>query len=140
MTTFETQRQIPATPAAVFAAISDAQRLAKWWGPDGFTNTFETCDFTPGGMWRFTMHGPDGANYANESVFAEIEPDKRVVVDHTSPPHFRLLIELTESEGGTLVHWVQTFEDAGVAAAVRHIVEPANEQNLTRLTHEVASV
>jgi hypothetical protein len=32
------------------------------------------------------MHGPDGANHANESVFAEIERGGRVVVDHVSPP------------------------------------------------------
>jgi uncharacterized protein YndB with AHSA1/START domain len=140
MTTFATQRHIPADPAAVFAAISDPPRLAKWWGPDGFTNTFETCDFTPGGAWRFTMHGPDGASYRNESVFAEIESGRRVVIDHVSPPRFTLLVELSASEGGTLVRWVQTFEDAAVAAAVRHIVEPANEQNLTRLAAEVASV
>ncbi len=138
MTTFATQRHIPADPAAVFAAISDPNRLARWWGPAGFTNTFETCDFTPGGAWRFTMHGPNGADYANDSVFAEIEAEKRVVVDHISPPRFRLVVELERSEDGTLVSWTQTFEDPDVAAAVRHIVEPSNEQNLDRLTAEVA--
>jgi uncharacterized protein YndB with AHSA1/START domain len=139
MTTFATTRQIPADPAGVFAAISNPARLAKWWGPAGFTNTFETCDFTPGGAWRFTMHGPDGANYANESVFSEIEPHQRVVIDHLSQPRFTLVMELEPSADGTLVSWAQTFADPAVAAAVRHIVEPANEQNLTRLAEEVAS-
>jgi uncharacterized protein YndB with AHSA1/START domain len=140
MTTFATQRHIPADPAEVFAAIADPRRLARWWGPEGFTNTFEVCDFTPGGAWRFTMHGPDGANYPNESVFAEIEPGRRVVIDHIAPPRFRLVVELSPAEGGTLVSWAQTFEDPAVAAAVRPIVEPANEQNLTRLAEEVAAV
>jgi hypothetical protein len=36
-----------------------------------------------------------------------------------------------------LVEWVQAFDSPEVAAAVRHIVEPANEQNLDRLTAEV---
>ena len=29
----------------VFAAFSEANRLAAWWGPDGFTNTFEQFEF-----------------------------------------------------------------------------------------------
>jgi uncharacterized protein YndB with AHSA1/START domain len=139
MTTFQTSREIPATPAAVFAAIDDPQRLARWWGPDGFRNTFEVCDFRPGGAWKFTMHGPDGANYPNESVFYAIELDRKVVIDHACQPFFRLTIALEPSALGTRVHWTQVFADAAVAAAVAHIVEPANEQNLSRLTVEVAA-
>jgi uncharacterized protein YndB with AHSA1/START domain len=139
MTTFQTSREIPATPAAVFAAIADPQRLARWWGPDGFRNTFEVCEFRPGGAWKFTMHGPDGANYPNESVFIAIEVNRRVVIDHICQPLFRLTVELVASASGTLVHWTQVFEDAAVATAVAHIVEPANEQNLARLAAEVAA-
>jgi uncharacterized protein YndB with AHSA1/START domain len=139
MHTFQTSRQIPARPAAVFAAIADPQRLARWWGPDGFSNSFEVCDFRTGGAWKFTMHGPDGANYPNESVFVAIEPGRKVVIDHVCQPLFRLTVELEPSASGTLVHWTQVFTDAAVAAAVAHIVEPANDQNLARLAAEVAS-
>jgi uncharacterized protein YndB with AHSA1/START domain len=137
MTEFKTQRELPASPADVFAAMADPDRLARWWGPAGFTNTFEVCEFAPGGTWRFVMHGPNGANFKNESVFAEIEPNARIVIDHRSPPHYRLVIELEPSPHGTVVTWTQTFEDEKVAANIRHIVEPANEQNLDRLTEEV---
>lgn len=139
MNTFQTSREIPATPAAVFAAIADPQRLARWWGPDGFRNSFEVCEFRPGGAWKFTMHGPDGVNYPNESVFFAIEPDRKVVIDHVCQPFFRLTVALEPSALGTRVHWTQVFADAAVAAAVAHIVEPANEQNLSRLTAEVAA-
>ena len=140
MTTFQTSREIAATPAAVFAAIAAPERLAKWWGPQGFRNSFEVCDFRPGGAWRFTMHGPDGTNYPNQSVFEEIEEARKVVVQHACAPLFRLSIELLSSATGTRVLWTQVFEDPAVAAAVRHIVEPANEQNLDRLQREVARV
>jgi uncharacterized protein YndB with AHSA1/START domain len=139
MTTFQTSREIAATPAQVFAAVEEPARLARWWGPDGFRNSFDTCEFWPGGRWKFTMHGPNGADYLNESVFVEIEPARKVVLDHLSLPRFRLTVELSPSAGGTLVNWVQAFEDPAVAEAVRHIVEPANEQNLTRLSAEVAA-
>jgi uncharacterized protein YndB with AHSA1/START domain len=137
MNTFQTSRDIPARPAAVFAAFADPRRLARWWGPDGFRNSFEVCDFRSGGAWKFTMHGPDGANYPNESVFFAIETDHKVVIDHVCNPLFRLTVELEPSALGTLVRWTQVFEDAAVAAAVASIVEPANEQNLTRLAAEV---
>ncbi len=65
MSSLTTSREIPASVEHVFAAFSDPARLARWWGPAGFTNTFDVCEFKPGGQWSFTMHGPDGANYPN---------------------------------------------------------------------------
>ena len=44
MTTFSTSREIPAPLAQVFAAISTPGRLARWWGPAGFRNTFKVCE------------------------------------------------------------------------------------------------
>ena len=84
------------------------------------------------------MRGPDGSTYPNESVFSEIETDRKVVIDHVCQPFFRLTVELSRSATGTLLTWNQAFADAAVAEAVRHIVEPANEQNLDRLAAEVA--
>ncbi|MFZ6780765.1 SRPBCC domain-containing protein [Undibacterium sp. Ji83W] len=137
MTTFATSREIPATPEQIFAAISDPQRLARWWGPAGFTNTFSIFEFKPGGQWSFVMHGPNDKNYLNESQFAEIEAPGKVVVQHVSEPRFRLTISLAASATGTLVSWSQAFENAEIASQIEHIVVPANEQNLDRLSVEV---
>ena len=79
------------------------------------------------------MHGPDGSDHANESVFLEVEAPSRIVIQHLSPPHFILTVTLAAHEGGTQINWVGEFEDPAVAARIRHIVEPANEQNLDRL-------
>ena len=138
MNVFKTSRQLAASPSAVFSAFSDAARLAKWWGPSGFSNRFDVFEFQVGGRWVFTMIGPDGATYPNESVFSVIEPGRRIVIDHVCAPHFRLVVTLEPSNTGTLLHWEQTFADASVAQAIRHIVEPANEQNLDRLSAELA--
>jgi uncharacterized protein YndB with AHSA1/START domain len=137
MTTFETSREIPATVEEVFAAFSRPERLARWWGPTGFTNTFEVCEFTTGGRWSLVMHGPNGGDYPNENIFAEVAPPTRVVVQHIVEPKFRLTITLTASPTGTLVCWSQTFESDEVAARMQHIVVPSNEQNLERLSAEV---
>jgi uncharacterized protein YndB with AHSA1/START domain len=138
MTTFHTSRDIPASPEEVFAAFSNPVRLARWWGPAGFTNTFDVCEFRPGGRWEFVMHGPNGGNYRNQSIFAEIEPSSRVVIEHASPPRYRLIITLSPSADGTFITWAQTFEDPDVARRIEHIVVPANEQNLDRLSAEVS--
>ena len=137
MTTFSTSRQYAATPAAVFAAMKDPARLARWWGPDGFSNCIDVFEFHTGGKWIFTMIGPDGTAYPNESVFSSIEADRELVIRHTKQPHFQLKITLEPSSNGTLLRWVQTFADAAVADAMRHIVVPANEQNLNRLDVEL---
>jgi hypothetical protein len=79
------------------------------------------------------MHGPDGTNYPNESVFAGIEAPGKVVVRHDSPA-FRLTINLDASAAGTTVSSAQAFDSAEVASRIEHIVIPANEQNLDRLS------
>ena len=137
MTTYTTAREIPAPMEQVFAAISDPERLARWWGPTGFSNTFSVCDFKNGGRWVFTMHGPDGHSYANESMFAAIEPPRKVIIQHVSNPRYLMTIALTPMASGTLVSWSQAFEDSRVGQRLESIVVPANEQNLDRLTAEV---
>lgn len=136
--TFQASRKIPAPPSSVFAAFEDDARLAVWWGPAGFTNTFKTYEFKPGGKWSFTMHGPDGKNYPNEIVITEIEPPKRIVIHHVSQPRYLLTVTLEPTaDGGTLVGWNQDFENPDVGRRMERILVPANEQLLDRLSAEV---
>jgi uncharacterized protein YndB with AHSA1/START domain len=137
MTTFSTSRQIPAPVEEVFAAFSDPERLARWWGPAGFTNTFNLCEFKTGGRWSYIMHGPQVGNYPNESVFEEIEAPEKIVINHISKPNYRLTVELAHTSTGTLVSWSQAFENPDVARGIKHLVVPANEQNLDRLSEEI---
>ncbi len=134
MHTFATQRFFEASPDAVFAAMADPERLARWWGPQGFSNVFEVFEFKPGGRWVFTMVGPDGAHYPNECVFRQIEVGRRVVIAHVVQPLFELALSLEPEAGGTRLVWTQVLEDEVVAQAMAHIIEPANEQNLDRLS------
>ena len=134
----QTSRALPFTPEAVYGAFASPEVLATWWGPDGFSNTFEVFEFKVGGPWKFVMHGPDGRDYPNECVFLALEPAGLVVIRHACAPYFTLSVRLTSEAGGTHLDWEQVFDDAGIARAVRHIVEPANGQNLDRLTRALA--
>ena len=131
--TFRTGRVLSHTPEQVFEAFARPERLARWWGPSGFTNTFEVFEFRPGGRWKYVMHGPNGANFQNESVFVELDAPSTLVIHHVSKPRYVLTVTLAAHEGGTAISWAQEFEDSAVAARIKHIVEPANEQNLDRL-------
>ena len=134
MKTFRTSRAIPTSPQAIFESMSNPDKLARWWGPAGFTNRFTLFQFEPGGSWSHIMRGPDGREYPNESEFIDITEPERVVIRHLSKPEFVLTITVTSADNGAVVDWVQEFESEAVAKQVAHIVEPSNEQNLDRLT------
>ncbi len=121
----------------LWAALADPQRLARWWGPAGFRNTFEVFEFRPGGACRFTMHGPDGKDYPNRSVFHTVEAPARLVLEHQNAPHFEMQISVTEEAGGTRLHWRMRFDDAATREALAALVVPANEQNFDRLQAEL---
>ncbi|MDG0811390.1 SRPBCC domain-containing protein [Cohnella rhizosphaerae] len=91
--------------ALVYEAWTTPEWLARWWGPKGFTNTFDVCDITPGGEWRFTMHGPDGKTYPNVSAFVEVVPQERIVIDHLSGHQFRVTATFESiADGGHAGH------------------------------------
>ena len=131
-------RYIDAPPEQVFRAFADPARLARWWGPDGFSSTFTTFEFRPNGRWIFVMHGPDGADHPNENVFREIEPTGRIVLEHLGGVHhFVLTITFSARGSGTEVGWRQVFDTAEHRDEIAPFVQKANEQNLDRLAAEV---
>lgn len=128
---------IAASPSQVFAAMSDPDRVARWWGPDGFSSTMHIFDFQPGGSWVLTMHAPDGTDYPNESRFTRLEPGALFEIEHFSGHHFFLTLQLHASGEGTQVHWQQTFDTVEHYARIAQFVAGANAQNLQRLAAEV---
>jgi uncharacterized protein YndB with AHSA1/START domain len=51
----------------VWEAWTDDKQVGQWWGPRGFTITTHSKDIRTGGHWHYTMHGPDGIDYANKT-------------------------------------------------------------------------
>lgn len=128
-----TSRVIAATPEAIWDAIADPAKLARWWGPEGFANEFESFDFRVGGDWKFVMRGPNGAAYPNHQRFAALDPGRRFVTNHVNMPHYVLTVTLTPEGAGTRVDWRQEFASDDLFRRVAEFVRPANEQNLDRL-------
>lgn len=134
-----TTRIFEAPRPMVFKAWTDPAQLAQWWGPAGFSNTFEEFDLRPGGHWRFVMHGPDGTDYPNHSVFVEVVEPERLVLDHVVPPQFRLTARF-EDLGGvrTRLVWHMDFKTAKTFDSVKGFAVEGNVQNMERLAAHLA--
>lgn len=79
-------RMISAPRERVFEAWTEERHLARWFGPDGFTTSTRSFEFREGGVWDFTMHGPDGTDYPNWIQWREIVPHERIRLIHGSRP------------------------------------------------------
>jgi uncharacterized protein YndB with AHSA1/START domain len=93
----------------VWETWTDPEHIAQWWGPDGFTNTITKMDLRPGGEWHLVMHGPDGTDYNNKSIFKEIIPHKKIVFNHVAP-NFTATIEFEAQGDTTVLKWHMLFE------------------------------
>ena len=117
-------RLIGAPVALVWEMWSDVQHLHEWFGPAGYTTTTEEFEFAPGGVWRFTMHGPDGNDCPNRIVFRTIEPKARIVYAHRwdrpgAPLDFTAIVTLAAEGQGTRLTLHMTFaDDAAMQTAV----------------------
>ena len=103
-------RTLNAPVELVWKVWTEPQHLEKWWGPDGFTNTIGVMDVKPGGEWHLMMHGPDGTDYKNKSVFREVVPCKKLVYEHLSAPKFLATIEFAAAGEKTNLKWHMLFE------------------------------
>jgi uncharacterized protein YndB with AHSA1/START domain len=122
----------------VFGAFADPERLARWWGPAGFSSSFQQFEFRPGRRWLLSMHGPDGAIYMNESVFAGIAEPSRIVIERLRECHHFVLETTLEAHGDqTRVGWRKIFDTVEHRDQVAEFVMVANERVLDRLAAEV---
>ena len=134
-------RIFPVDRHALFSALTDAETLARWWGPAGFRNAFDRFEPRGGGAWHFRMYGPDGAEYQMVKRFEEVTPPSRIVLRHLEPPShaFTMEMDLAEAEGGTRLTWTMRFDDPAELEGIRQVLVDANEQNFDRLAAELAA-
>jgi len=113
-------RTLDAPRSLVWKAWTEPERLAKWWGPKGFSWLGGMMDLRPGGIFLYGMTAPDGkAAIWGRFVYREVvEPARLVfvvsfsdvnggVVRHPMAPDWPLevlnVLTLDESGGKTLL-------------------------------------
>ena len=127
-------RTFKASIELMWEVWTDPEHIINWWGPKGFTSTIHNLDFKEGGEWKLTMHGPDGTNYPNRSIFKEIIPFKKIVFEHFNP-HFITTV-LFESNGDeTNIDWTLIFDTAELRETIvkAHKADEGQKQNIERL-------
>lgn len=104
---------------AVWDAWTDPAQTAQWWGPRGFTLTTHSKDLRTGGNWSYTMHGPDGTDYPNTTLYLDVTPLAKLVYDHGGhadrPPMFRVTVLFAERDGKTRMDMTMHFADPDAA-------------------------
>jgi uncharacterized protein YndB with AHSA1/START domain len=105
------ERIFDAPRERVFAAYTDPELVARWWGPRGTTTSVERMDVEPGGEWRFVIRNDsDGRENAFKGVYREVAAPERIV-------------QTFEWEGlpGHVVVETVGFEDLGERTRVRGV-------------------
>jgi uncharacterized protein YndB with AHSA1/START domain len=135
-----TTRLFDAPRELVWQAWTDPKHVANWWGPNGFTNTVHEMDVRPGGIWRMTMHGPDGTDYPNRMDFIEVVPPSRLVYNHGddgagTQESFHVTITFDDQDGKTRITMVSLFStrEERDRIAREFGAEEGAEQHLNRL-------
>ena len=128
-------RVVSASRERVWRALQDPDTIGAWWGPDGFRTTTHEMSVRPGGVWRYTMHGPDGTDYPNRIAYLEVVEGERLEYDHGDfdAVHFRGRITLEDAEGGTRVTIRVLVPTAEAREAMAEYATRGGEQNLARL-------
>lgn len=105
-------KMVNAPKKLVWEVWTNPEHIKHWWGPNGFTNTIFEMNVQPGGAWDFIMHGPDGRDYKNKSIYKEVVKYEKLVYDHVSGPKFQFTVTFTEKGDKTLIAIQMLFETA----------------------------
>jgi uncharacterized protein YndB with AHSA1/START domain len=157
--TSQSKAEQPSDREVIFSRLLDAPRelawtawtepahIHHWFGPAGFTTTTREFNFVPGGVWRFTMHGPDGTDYPNRIVFREIVPPSRLVYENGwdlpgAPLDFTVVVTFNIVGKQTHLSLHMTFRDADAfrTAVERYGVMQGGTQTLDRIAEYIDSL
>jgi uncharacterized protein YndB with AHSA1/START domain len=104
---------IAAPPERVFRALT-TDEITRWWGSDElYRTTGFTADLRVGGRWRSEGTGRDGAAFAVEGEFLEIDAPRKLVQT-----------------------WRPTWDPAAAATRITYRLEPIDGGTRLTLRHE----
>ncbi len=107
MTSLTLVRRIKARPQIVFEAVTTAEGIAGWWGPDAGPVLLSESDPRVGGRYRVRFRMLDNTEHESSGEFLEIMPPERVVLSWRwkggleDPGESRIEITLKAIPGGT---------------------------------------
>ncbi|MCK2221831.1 SRPBCC domain-containing protein [Actinomadura sp. ATCC 31491] len=117
-------RDFAAPRALVWAAWTEPERFARWFGPRTMATPLGriTLDTVPGGVWRVTLVGEEGFEATLDGRYREVRAPGRLVFTTGDPdapgdgPASVVTLELTEAGGRTEMR----FHQYGVNTDAEH--------------------
>jgi uncharacterized protein YndB with AHSA1/START domain len=117
-------RKIKASPAKVYAAITQPQQMMKWWGPDAGPTLRADVDVRPGGRFSVVFRTLDGQEHNPTGIYQEVIPEKKLAFTWDLPGI---------QEPKSLVTFLLKPIDSGTELTLTHEHLPDEE---TRKSHE----
>ena len=113
-------RVLRATPERIYRAFLDADALAKWLPPNGFTGKVHHLDAKVGGAYKMSFTNfTTGKSHSFGGTYHELRPDERIRYtdkfdDPNLPGEMQTTIELKQVFCGTEMN----ISQEGVPAAI----------------------
>lgn len=107
MTRLRLVRRIAARPSIVFEALTTAEGIAHWWGPDAGPVLIAETDVRVGGLFRVRFRMLDGSEHESSGEYLEVRSPERLVMSwrwlcgEEDPNESRVEIDLRPIGGGT---------------------------------------
>jgi uncharacterized protein YndB with AHSA1/START domain len=112
--TIKLHRVIPTSPEKIYRAFLEADALAKWLPPNGFTCTVHQFEPTVGGKFRMSFRNfTTGSSHSFGGEYHELVPGQRLRYtdtfdDPNLPGELELVVSLTKVSVGTEVEITQS--------------------------------
>ena len=103
------KRRLQASPAQVFSAWTDPEKIVHWFGPHETTDgsVRAEMDVRAGGRYRISFRTADGEYHEVGGTYREVVPDRRLVFSwawHSTPERESLVTVTVRPDGdGTLL-------------------------------------
>jgi uncharacterized protein YndB with AHSA1/START domain len=131
-------REFSAPIQEVWRAWTEKELLDKWWAPRPWQAKTKTMELQEGGLWLYSMVGPDGTEAFCRADYSAIVPNKSFCMDEgfcdengkitSDMPYMHWINNFTETETGTLVKVEVTFDSE---ADMTKIIEMGFEGGFT---------
>jgi uncharacterized protein YndB with AHSA1/START domain len=112
------KRRLNAPPEKVYAAWTDPEKIAKWFGPDAGAVQRAETDVRIGGRYTIVFETEDGEEHHVSGAYREVVPDRKLVFTWAwrSTPERQSLVTVSIRPDGsgsllTLLH-EQFFDEA----------------------------
>lgn len=112
------KRRLNASPETVYAAWTDPEKLAKWFGPDDVAVGRVETDVRVGGRYTFVFQTADGEEHQVGGLYREVVENRRLVFTwawRSTPERESLVtVAIKPDDGGSLLTLTheQFFDEA----------------------------